>query len=402
MPAEWYELGDDYDPNPPGYYDARDAADFDPWLADAAADCYEPDVAASDGHAEDRETEQPGQASSNAGSRTSPPPGTNPATLAIYTLADLRAMRVPAPEPIVEGLLNEGETILIVGRPKVGKSRLVQQLTLDLARGQSFLGCRIPTARRVLLIDLENRPAGVKARFAAMSSHDPSDDQICIYAPETLADGGVNATSQGITNLYGLISQAKPDVLIIDTWRLFAGGDENDAQMVVQALTALSIIRKRLPSLGIILVHHLRKTTDKALARLREDPYSWVECVSGHHALVSHVDACYGLEREIDPTGDDRIVFGGVARNTATSSLLLEEDDQTLRFSVRSGEDVALTVMTNKEREIWDHAKRLGRFNHGELVKAANTTNKKAVSAALRKAQDHGVLRKEGNEYVVQ
>jgi hypothetical protein len=34
---------------------------------------------------------------------------------------------------------------------------------------------------------------------------------------------------------------------------------------------------------------------------------------SGHHALVSHVDACYGLEREIDENGNELIVFGGVA-----------------------------------------------------------------------------------------
>ena len=56
-----------------------------------------------------------------------------------YTLAELRAAHFPEPLPIVEGLLNEGETILLVGRPKVGKSRLTQQMTLDLSRGRPFL-----------------------------------------------------------------------------------------------------------------------------------------------------------------------------------------------------------------------------------------------------------------------
>jgi hypothetical protein len=261
---------------------------------------------------------------------TSPP--------SVYTLAALRTLNVPEPKLIIEGLLNEGETILVVGRPKVGKSRLVQQLTLDLTRGQTFLGYRIPAARRVLLIDLENRPVGVKARFTAMSSPDPSDDRICIYAPETLADDGVNVTPQGMARLEALTAQTSPDVLIIDTWRLFAGGDENDAGVVVRALKALADIRRRRPPLAVILVHHLRKSTD-ALVKLREDPHSWVESVSGHHALVGHVDACFGLEREVDQL-DSRIVFGGVARNTATSALLLDEDDVTLRFSVCSGEDV--------------------------------------------------------------
>src|SRR5436309_208815 len=96
--------------------------------------------------------------------------------LPTYSLADLRALNLPPPVPVVEGLLNEGETILLVGRPKVGKSRLTQQLTLDLARAQPFLGhYRIPKACRVLVIDLENRPAGVKARLAGMSQPDHSD-----------------------------------------------------------------------------------------------------------------------------------------------------------------------------------------------------------------------------------
>jgi hypothetical protein len=58
--------------------------------------------------------------------------------------------------------------------------------------------------------------------------------------------------------------------------------------------------------------------------------------------------------------------------------------------------------MTPAEQLIWDAAKNLARFAHGELIKASGTKNKKAVSAALRKAQDHGVLRKAGSQYVVQ
>ena len=72
----------------------------------------------------------------------------------LYTLDQLRVANLPTPQPIAEGLLNEGETILLVGRPKVG--------------GRSLANFHVPRARRVLLIDLENGPAGVRARFAAM------------------------------------------------------------------------------------------------------------------------------------------------------------------------------------------------------------------------------------------
>src|SRR5690242_12873153 len=77
----------------------------------------------------------------------------------LLTLSELRDKEIPEPKPLVEGILHEGETILIVGRPKMGKSRLVQQLALSLSRGEAFLGHRIAEPRRVLLVDLENRPA---------------------------------------------------------------------------------------------------------------------------------------------------------------------------------------------------------------------------------------------------
>lgn len=253
-----------------------------------------------------------------------------PAAGPLYRLDELRTADVREAQPIVERLLNEGETILIVGRPKVGKSRLTQQLALELSRAQPFLGhYLIAKARRVLVMDFENRPAGAKARFAAMSEPEESDRGIYVYAPETLAENAVDTTTRGIERLKKLIVEANPDVVIIDTWRLFVGGNENEAADVVAALKALSAVRRERPKLAIILVHHLRKEQGDRSARLRGDPSAWVENVSGHHALVGHVDACYGLEREIDPTGEELIVFGGVARNAATSALLLEEDTHT-------------------------------------------------------------------------
>ena len=320
----------------------------------------------------------------------------------VYTLATLRTANIPAPQPIVEGLLNEGETILFVGRPKVGKSRLTQQLALDLSRGQKFLGhyC-IPRACRVAVLDLENRPIGARDRFMKMSAPADSDEQVFICAPETLAENTIDASSLGISLSTTLVNYADADVLIIDTWRLYAGGDENDAGAVVAALKALSSLRQNRPRLAIILVHHLRKGKGDSPVLLRSDPYTWVESVSGHHALVSHVDACFGLEREIDGNGDELIVFGGVARNSATSALLLEEDEDTLLFIVKSGFDAAIAVMTIAELDIWNHALDLKRFTYTHLVKRAGTTNKKAVTKALRKAESHGALRKEGSEYVV-
>ena len=319
----------------------------------------------------------------------------------LYSLAELRAADIPSPKPIVDGLIHAGETVLLVGRPKVGKSRLVQQLTLSLSRGEPWLGKTICSPRRVLLLDLENRLSGVRSRFTVMSAVGESDDRVVSYAPDTLAGDGVNSSPFGMVRVEQLVARANPDVLIIDTWRLFVGGDENKPEVVVKALKAISNLRKNSPGLVIILVHHLRKEKFDAPVRLHEDPYSWVEAVSGHHALVGHLDACYGLERHLDLSGEELIVFGGVARNTYPPALLLDDDEDTLLFTVRSGEEAALRAMTAKERVFWDSAKVSVRFNFNDLVMAANTTNRKAVASTLRKAEAHHVLQRDGKVYVV-
>ena len=315
----------------------------------------------------------------------------------ILTLSELRNAELPEPIPLIEGILNQGETVLVVGRPKMGKSRLVQQLTISLSRGEPFLGHRVPEPRKVLLVDLENRPAGIKKRFSLLAEPSESDERIFIYAPDTLADESINAGTLGITQLGKFLESSKADVLIIDTWRLFVGGDENKPEVIVNALKALSGLRKERPDLAVVIVHHLRKEKQEVPQHLRNDPYAWVENVSGHHALVSHVDACFGLERE----RDDFIVFGGVARNSVTSTLLLEEDPETLRFEVAAGEQEATSVMTPKEKEFWSIAKEMRHFTFTELKERAATKNKKALSAMLRKAEEHGALNRDGASYVV-
>ena len=251
------------------------------------------------------------------------------------TLVELRTRQIERPREVVRGPISEGETVLIVGRPKTGKSRLTLQLARDLSRGEPFLGHAIPQPRRVLMIDLENRHAVVRERFLKMAPEPiDSDENISIYAAETLSSDPVGLDGDGFENLITLIEKTNPDVIVFDTWRLLIGASgENKAEAVVRGLRRLSDLRKDRPQLVTIIVHRLRKQNSDQKTILRNDPYDWVENLSGHHALIGHVDACYGIERESSTNGDELIVFGGVARNAASTCTLLDEDEETLNVS---------------------------------------------------------------------
>lgn len=312
----------------------------------------------------------------------------------VWSLAELRAANIEPPTPIVEDLIAEGQTVGLIGKPKAGKSRLAQQQALAVSRGQPFLGHAVPAARRVLVLDLENRAAGARARFQRMSEASHGDEQLFIYAPDTLSDLGVTlSTTGGIKALQQLVADVKPDLLIIDTWRLMLGGDENKTEVVVRGLRALSALRLQLPTLATLVVHHTRKTQGQDPPLLRIDPSAWVENASGHYSFIAHLDAAFGLEREVDrKTGDELIVFAGVSRAAAPRTLLLDEDPETLTFRTADGEDVVQKLLTEKERAAWRTVENLTAFSFTDVVERAQTKNRKLVASLLRKLASMNVI----------
>jgi hypothetical protein len=313
----------------------------------------------------------------------------------IWTYTELLATRFPLPVPIAEDLLAEGETIAVVGKPKQGKSRLVQQLGIALSRGCVFLGHEVKRKRRVLILDLENRPSTAQSRFRKMGGTAPNDD-LHIYAPESLMGNSLTlANAQGAKQLEQVVEDVRPEVLIIDNWRLFLGGDENKAEVIVNGLRVLSALRRIVPTLGIVIVHHIRKQQQgENQPRLRTDPSAWVEAASGHYAFVAHVDACFGLERE-NHHGDDLIVFAGVARNAAPRTLLLDEDEDTLTFRLANGADAPEQLFTPAELALWSTVRDWpDTFLFKDVVEKTGTRNRKAVASMLRKARGMNLISK--------
>jgi hypothetical protein len=319
----------------------------------------------------------------------------------LFSLRELEGLDLGPQRVVVEGLIHEAETIVIGGRPKVGKSRLVHQLALALVDAQPFLGMAVPLPRRVLLLDLENGGRGLRDRLVKMSSDTVAKDCLFVAFSDTLADPRLTNTPAGLVHLRELLNRSGADVLIIDPWRLWLGGDENDSEQVVRGLKALSELRRDHPTLTIAIVHHVRKESGESPKKLLEDPRLWTENLSGHHALMSHANAGFGLERRME-NEEEMLVFGGVGRNVEPKTLILQEDPATLRFDVCRNEQAAMKVMTPAERALWRTAQSLDRFRFTDLEQASASKNKKAISDMLKKAQEHGVLVKIGSHYKVQ
>jgi hypothetical protein len=319
----------------------------------------------------------------------------------LYSLEELFKKSIRKPEPVIQDLLYEGETMLVAGRPKVGKSRIVHQMTLSLSNGIPFLSMNVAQARRVLLIDLENRPWAIRDRFMRMSAEKGlKNKNVFVWSADTLADNAIDSSESGIKRLETLLHETHADILIIDPWRLWLGKDENNAEEVVRGLKVLTALRRNRPSLAIVIVHHVRKERFESPAKLMRDPSLWVENISGHYALVGHVDCCYGLERQ-EQDGEEVVIFGGIARNVESRTILLTDDPESLRFDVANTEESAKLAMTEREKELWEKAKKKRQFTWSDFFGLAGTTNKKLISSMLKKAESHRLIEKTERGYKI-
>lgn len=310
-----------------------------------------------------------------------------------YSLGELLETDLPKPTELVSHFLFEGETVLLVARPKTGKTRLAQQLAFAVATGADFLGQHVARATPVLYLDLESHPANARERLAKIGGPlvEAAKDQLQIYSVPNLGDSEVGLVGWPLANLQDMVRKYKPGLLIIDTWRLICKGKENEAEQVVENLKAVDSLRTANPKLTILLIHHLRKTDQKAKhqCRLREDPQEWLDNISGSHALVAHTDASFGFEVEIRPTGDV-YVLTGVRRNGPSPLLVLQSNEENLRFEhLGDKEQMEMLVFTSAQLQLWRSLPDSFSWSQAEEIAQKR---KRLLSATLRKAEQNGLL----------
>ena len=160
-------------------------------------------------------------------------------------------------EYVVKGLLPKGLSIL-GGAPKIGKSWLVLDLCVRIATGTPLWGMDVQqgTAWYLCLEDTNDR---VRQRLACITEESPKDLQISSseHGLGTMEDG-LDKTIEKFLHKY-----ANTRLIVIDTFQTVRGnskeptygGDYADAQKLKKLADKYGV--------AIMLVHHLRKMTDK-------------------------------------------------------------------------------------------------------------------------------------------
>ena len=170
-----------------------------------------------------------------------------------YSLSELATL--PAPSWLVDDVLPDNSLATIYGRPSEGKTFAALDLALSVATGRRWHG-HATKARPVVYMAGEGA-SGVRTRVEAWEQHHGRQAAAAFFVVKEPVQL-LSATEVGELIQEIQAKEIQPGLLVIDTFARSFAGDENSAQDVGSAVSALARIQRAL-GCTVMVVHHSGK-----------------------------------------------------------------------------------------------------------------------------------------------
>ena len=213
--------------------------------------------------------------------------GKSPVKPAIFSAAELRRREFDPIRYVVPGYIAEGCTLL-AGRPKLGKSWLVLEAGLAVARGGDCLGGIACEQGDVLYLALEDNARRLQRRMdkvlGAFTEDWPAAFEFATEWPRA-NEGGIDAIREWI------MSKENPRLVVVDVLAMFKpvrGDKESLYEADYLSIKGLQALAGEF-GVAIVIVHHTRKSGSES------DPF---EKVSGTLGLSGAADSVVILDRD--------------------------------------------------------------------------------------------------------
>jgi hypothetical protein len=204
-----------------------------------------------------------------------------------FTAADLIELaRENPPRPIIEGLLNEKEILVLHGAEECFKSVFMIQMAESIATGAPLLGFwRVPNRSKVGIIETEMHEAQLGERMAKMFGEHPPDRMV-FFGTEDLRQWRRRALEGKIKSIERWIREEEVHVLMIDTANDFFRGEDNPCDE--RAVGGFFDLLRNLAPQGCVLVRHDRKrrAEDRFTGNPNEDMRGSAEWKEDPEALL--------------------------------------------------------------------------------------------------------------------
>jgi AAA domain len=296
-----------------------------------------------------------------------------------FNADQLRTMTFPPLNYLLPGLIPEG-CVLIVSKPKLGKSWLVLDLAIGTAAGRFVLGDLKPAHGAVLYLALEDGKRRLQRRLGKLLPTFIGDWPTNLtFATEwqRANEGGVAAIERWIENTKA--ADGNPRLVIVDTLAQFrkrsAGKDhyqeDNDAIAELRKLASKH-------GITIAVVHHDRKSE-------AEDVF---DTVSGTLGLTGAADTIAILKRQ-----NGAITLHIRGRDVEESEKALRFDKATCRWTILG--DAYDVRLSDERASVLRALEGAGRaLGVSEIMAQANLTTRMAADKLLgRRAADGQIER---------
>jgi hypothetical protein len=179
-----------------------------------------------------------------------------PVNSGVPTIAPFSHWRdMPAPEYVIDGLLEHGGLSSLIGPPGVGKSTIGLDMACHIATGQTWHGRRV-LKTKVLYLPGEGLSGAVQRLRAWEDAHGVGLADNLLLGDSILQ---LAASTEAWSEMSAFITSQRVGLIIFDTFaRMSLGIEENSATDVGKAVVRFDQLRK-LTGAGVMVVHHTAK-----------------------------------------------------------------------------------------------------------------------------------------------
>jgi len=263
---------------------------------------------------------------------------TSDETLRLVSFATIMDEDLPPVDWLVEGLIANGDRVILFGEYGSFKSWLLLHLGLHLADGRKWLDeFEVPHAKKVLYVDEEMNERTLRRRIKQLAGGTGLEAEGVEFQALSLA--GVTFDQSGATRLLKALDTSgfNPDVIIVETLRRVLIGSENDSEAIGKFWRNVEPIRQAGKTL--IISHHMRKPSG------RPGPDRSRDRASGSTDILAGPDTGFAIEKVQQRLITIECVKSRNAEEPRTFGVLVQNTDQgnsvELRFDgYRSGSEV--------------------------------------------------------------
>ncbi len=219
------------------------------------------------------------------------------------SFADLLRQHPTLNEPVIDGLLRQGETCNLISAPKIGKSWLAYSLALNIVTGGCWLEAFPCKAGPVLLIDNELHPATIAHRIPKVAEALRLDSFEYANNLDVLPLRGSGVTLDALGPVVSRLGNDFYKAVILDAWYRFipAGKSENDNAAMMALYNVLDRYSAQMQAAWIV-VHHSSKggQGEKAVTDVGAGAGAQSRAADAHLVLRQHEEeGCVVLEAAV-------------------------------------------------------------------------------------------------------